>query len=173
MLQALNVGPVEPTADERARANASALLQKHLGQGTPTWLGPTKLELNAPSWMPRVDNVVESSGDDPQGDLAALIMQRQYPNLFKGVGRVVTGRPMPKYVAGFTTPDIGNGGARIDMRPSNGNFNDALDTLRHELGHVAGLGDVATQGTPTAYQLDHASSQLHQDIKLPAEKKTK
>lgn len=159
------------SANERDRRRAIDVLEQHLGgEADASQYGlartPTKIH-RALSPQP-----LYSTGglvDDPQADLATVLMQRQRPELFKHVALVSTGDPQDPGIGGWVAP--GSRGARISLGHSGGggsggNLLTALDTLRHELSHVAGLPDT---GDPSAYDVSFASSDLHKDIRLPSQ----
>lgn len=167
-VRALLTGRADVTPEERAMQ--SAFLQEHLGQPPPpnphqpalfTLTNPAPY--STPDWT-----------DDPLGELAVRVLQDQYPGAFSRVPAVHVGRGMGKDgILGRTWSNN-----TITLANSKDKFNEILDTLRHELGHVMGLPDfpISVSGgrpgylpknrPPSAYNISLASGDLHKDIEL-------
>lgn len=115
--------------------------------------------------------------DDPEGELVAKEMQRQYPESFNRLSRVDVGTG--KYLDSKYSPgEIGGTVQRslmntpiMNVRESKGfrgGQADTFDVFRHELSHVMGLPDDLNE-RPNAYDVGLLSYQLHKDIELPKE----
>ena len=152
-----------------------------------------RLKFNRPAEPPTIfsaTNPLSHSIDydlDPEGELAALLIQRMYPQAFNRAGGVHVGR-MDGSEDASTMASVGRSimntpivyarqaDAQANMmggRHKNNPLLEALDSLRHEFGHVMGLDDSFDgrgMGSPSygAYNIGDASHQLHKDIELPA-----
>jgi len=162
------------------RAGLSSFLDRWLGQ-QPSYaplgqllvsLFGSRLNNRANAWLPALYS------NDPSGDFAVSYLRERYPNLFTAVPSVSTGvRLMPEDIMGTTdrfTKDISLAPSERMLPATPGDDypqDDPLSTLRHELGHVAGLSDYRRPGFPSAYDISRASMALHQDIPLPKGKK--
>jgi hypothetical protein len=114
--------------------------------------------------------------DDSKGEMAALLAQRQYPNVMGQVGGIRVGKTnLGKQgefnISGLTQQGL-RGPAIVSMAPQE-TMGDSMNILRHELGHVRGLEDDMRElhddrtkmyGT---YDLGDVSNVLNKDIYLP------
>jgi hypothetical protein len=116
--------------------------------------------------------------DDPLMELAVQRALEMYPAA-RRVGAYQIGRRQPEGIGGQTMtslsghPFVTLGQPEQYQSPiTKDKYGDAMNLLRHELGHVMGLGDNFTWPHANfkrygSYDLGSASDDLHRDIELP------
>ncbi|SRR5713101_8046232 len=143
---------------------------------------PTLLNFNP------AKNDIYGLKDDPNMLLAAQIAKERYPNVWNKMGAINIGVPINEqdskgtaaYVGKsfFDQPIVNMGDYPSRSWAGPNDILSALDVLRHELSHVAGLRDYkegdykgSNDRLMNAYDVERASDILHKDIELPSERK--
>ncbi len=171
-----------PNPVEDLRKLAMQFLDTRLGQAEPKHGALNRPMMNAITLSNPERFNPEHLVDDPQGEFAVQYLRARHPQLFAGMSNAIVGATdLGRNTLGLTSNEH-----HVALAPSKGDQLTVLDTLRHELSHVAGLEDsgntlfyrrariggpaVVQDGNPSAYAVSGASDWLHKDIPLRPER---